>query len=44
MGKINKNISITANYSYCDSRITNDIDSTVVGLMNGGTARNLANV
>lgn len=44
MGKINRNVSITANYSYCDARITKDTDSTVVGLFNAGTVKNIANV
>jgi iron complex outermembrane recepter protein len=44
MGKLNKNLSITANYSFCDAKITKDTDSTIVGLQNAGTTRNIANV
>lgn len=44
MGKLSPNLSITANYSYVDAKITKDTDSTNIGLQNAGTSKNLANV
>lgn len=43
-GKINDNLYINANYSYVDARITKDEDKTLIGMVNNGTAKNLANV
>lgn len=43
-GKVNDNLYINANYSYVDAKITKDEDKTLIGMVNNGTAKNLANV
>ena len=42
-GVVNPNIYINANYSIANARITKDEDETLIGLVNGGSVKNLAN-
>ncbi|MEA5461859.1 TonB-dependent siderophore receptor [Arcicella sp. LKC2W] len=37
IGNITNNLSVIANYSYTNARVTKDLDSTVVGIKNYGT-------
>ena len=43
-GRINSNLYINANYAWVDPRITKDQDTTLIGLQNYGTCKNIANV
>lgn len=43
-GRINSNLYVNANYAWVDPRITKDQDTTLIGLQNYGTCKNLANL
>ena len=43
-GRINTNLYVNINYAYTNPRISKDVDTTLIGLQNPGTCKNLANI
>jgi iron complex outermembrane receptor protein len=43
VGKIGQNLSVNANYSYANARITKDMDASLIGIKNNGTPDHTVN-